>query len=226
MKYIAVFFSIVFLLTFTRCQPTSNANHTANTNVAGAANTKWDGYVEQFLKEYFDANPQFAVYSGKHEYDGKLADWSEDGLKKEIARLKAEREKAAAFKDGDLDEHQRFERDYLISQIDKDLFWRETADQPHTNPYWYSDAIDPDVYVSRPYAPLDVRMKAYTAYARNVPNALQQIKANMKLPLALNLIKIGRQTIGGLADFYEKDVPKVFEPVTDAQAKNDFTQAN
>ena len=30
----------------------------------------------------------------------------------------------------------------------------------------------------------------------------------MKLPMAKNLVKIGRQTIGGLADFYEKDVVK------------------
>ena len=75
----------------------------------------------------------------------------------------------------------------MIAQIDKDLFWRETADQPHTNPYCYADAIDPDVYVSRPYAPLETRIKAYTAYAKNVPAALEQIKANLKLPLAKNL---------------------------------------
>jgi hypothetical protein len=127
-----------------------------------------------------------------------------DGLNKEIARLKAEREKASAFKDDQLDERQRFERDYLIAQIDKDIFWRETADQPHINPYYYADAIDPDVYVSREYAPLETRIKAYTTYAKNVPAALEQVKANLKPPLAMNLIKIGRQTIGGLADFYER----------------------
>ncbi len=207
--------------------PTANqtANTTANANAA-TANNNWDKYVEGFLNDYFAANPQFAVYSGKHEYDGKLSDWSEDGLKKEIARLHAEREKAAAFKDEQLDERQRFERDYLIAQIDKDLFWRETADQPHTNPYFYSDAIDPDVYVSREYAPLETRIKSYTAYARNVPNALSQIKANLKMPMANTLIKIGRTTIGGLADFLSKDVPKVFEPVKDEGSQKDFKEAN
>ncbi|MGH9821093.1 MAG: DUF885 family protein, partial [Pyrinomonadaceae bacterium] len=179
-------------------------NQTANSNSApNAGSAKWDGYVDQFLKDYFDANPQFGAYQGKHEYDGKLADWSEAGLKKEIERLKSERGKASAFKDADLDDRQRFERDYLIAQIDKDIFWRETADQPHTNPYWYADSIDPDMYVSRPYAPLETRIKAYTLYAKNVPAALAQIKANMKLPMAKNLARIGSQTIGGLADFYE-----------------------
>jgi uncharacterized protein (DUF885 family) len=209
------------------CQPTININPPANSNTNSAGgSTKWDAYVEQFLKDYFDANPQFGAYQGKHEYDGKLADWSEAGLKKEIDRLKAERQKASDFKDADLDDRQRFERDYLIAQIDKDLFWRDMADQPHLNPAWYSDSIDPDMYVSRPYAPLEQRIKAYTAYAKSVPTALEQIKSNLKLPMAMNLIKIGRQTIGGLADFYAKDVVKVFEPVKDEQSRKEFKEAN
>lgn len=208
------------------CQPmtTTNTNQTANSN--SASSSKWDTHVEQFLTDYFTANPTFAVYQGRHEFDGKLPDWSKAGLKKEIDRLKAERAKALEFEDTDLDERQRFERDYLISQIDKDLFWRETADQPHTNPYYYSDALDPDTYVSRDYAPLETRIRAYTTYAKNVPTALEQIKGNLKLPLALNYVKIGRQTIGGLADFFEKDVVKVFEPVKDEQSQKDFKEAN
>ncbi|MGI8786128.1 MAG: DUF885 family protein, partial [Pyrinomonadaceae bacterium] len=225
--YFLVLASAIF---FAACQtqpaPPSNQTANTNTNINSTANSQWDAYVNQFLNDYFAANPTFAVYSGKHDFDGKLPDWSEDGLKKEIARLHSERDKTAAFKDDALDERQRFERDYLIAQIDKDLFWRETADQPHTNPYYYSDAIDPDVYVSREYAPLEARIKSYTLYARNVPNALNQIKANLKMPMAKTLIKIGRTTIGGLADFYEKDVPKVFESVKDEQSQKDFKEAN
>ena len=149
---------------FSGCQqPAANTsqNSTGNSNTV-AANAKWDAHVEQFLTDYFTANPTSGVYQGRHEFDGKLPDWSPEGLNREIARLKSEREKASAFKDDQLDERQRFERDYMIAQIDKDLFWRETADQPHINPYFYADSIDPDVYVSREYAPQDTRIKAYT----------------------------------------------------------------
>ena len=218
------FILVVFLFIGScQVQPT-NMNQAANSN--GATNAKWDAYVDQFLNDYFAAQPAFAVYQGKHEYDGKFPDWSDDGIKKEIARLHSERDKASAFKDTDLDEHQRFERNYLIAQIDKDLFWQETADYPHINPNYYSDALDPDVYVSRPYAPLETRIKSYTTYARNVPAALEQIKGSLKPPMAKNLIKIARQTIGGLADFYAKDVPTVFAPVKDEQAQKDFKEAN
>ncbi len=213
-------------LFFAGCQPKTESNQPANTGTTAASSAKWDAFVEQFLGDYFTAHPDVAVAAGKHDFDGKLPDWSEDGLKKEVTRLKNERDKASAFKDADLDERQRFERDYLIAQIDKDVFWRETADQPHLNPYFYADSIDPDVYISRPYAPVETRIKSYTAYAKNVPNALSQIKTNMKLPMAKNLIKIGSQTIGGLADFMSKDIVKVFEPVKDEASQKDFKEAN
>lgn len=227
MKKIATLILVTSVLGLLGClPPDGNTNRAANSNMNTTGNAKWDAYVEQFLNDYFAANPTFAVYQGRHEYDGKFPDWSPDGLNREIARLKTERDKAAAFNDDQLDERQRFERDYLIAQIDKELFWREMADQPHTNPYYYSDSVDPDVYVSRPYAPLETRIKSYTTYARNLPAALQQIKGNLKLPMPKNLIAIGRQTIGGLADFFEKDVAKVFEPVQDAQLQKDFKDAN
>ena len=224
MKIKIIVLLFIFSSLFIGCQPVANNNQASNTATAGKP--EWDSYVDKFLSDYFEANPTFAVLQGKHEYDGKFPDWSDAGLQKEITRLKTERERAAGFKDSDLDDRQKFERNYLIAQIDKDIFWRETADQPHTNPYYYADPMDPDVYVSRPYAPLDVRLKAYTTYARNVPAALEQIKGNLKGPLAMNLIKIGRQTIGGLADFYEKDVPKVFADVADQQLQSDFKTAN
>jgi hypothetical protein len=220
-KLLAVLLTLAFL---SGCQPATN--QATNSAAVAPALSQWDSHVERFLSDYFAANPTFAVYQGKHEFDGRFPDWSEQGLQNEINRLKSERAKVEGFKDDQLDERQRFERDYLIAQIDKDLFWRETADQPHTNPYYYADALDPDVYVSRPYAPLETRIKSYTTYARNIPGALQQIKSSLKPPLAKNLIKIGRQTIGGLADFYSKDVPTVFASVKDEQLQNDFRQAN
>ena len=227
MKYIYILIIAGVAIAAIGCRsPQSNLSTNSNASANATSNAKWDAYVDQFLNDYFAANPTFGVTSGKHEYDGKFPDWSDAGLKKEIARLKAEREKASAFKDADLDERQRFERNYLIAQIDKDLFWQETADYPHINPNYYSDALDPDVYVSRPYAPLEQRIKSYTTYAKNVPAALEQIKGVLKSPMAKNHIKIARQTIGGLADFYEKDVPKIFESVKDETSQKDFAEAN
>src|SRR5437763_13358677 len=69
-------------------------------------------------------------------------------------------------------------------------------------------------------------MKAFTVYARNMPGALEQIKASLRPPMARTLVKIGRRSIGGLADFYATDVVAIFAPVKDAQLQRDFREAN
>src|SRR5689334_19453888 len=135
---------------------------------APAAAEQWKGFVDRFIEESFVANPFFAVESGRHDFDGRAPDWSADGIAKEIARLKAAREEAQKFDAAALAPEQRFERDYLVSVINRNLFWVDVAQFPFRNPAWYIERLDPDVYLSREYAPLDKRIVAYTGYARAI----------------------------------------------------------
>jgi hypothetical protein len=123
----------------------------------------WDTYVAGYLDSYFAVHPDVAVNAGRHEFDGKLPDFSKDANDREIFRLHSEFDRATAFDKG-LDTRQRFERDYLLAAIDSDLFWLEIAQWPYRDPYFYSNAIDPAVYLTRPYAPLDRRMRAFVDY--------------------------------------------------------------
>jgi hypothetical protein len=187
---------------------------------------EWDGYVSQFLDSYFAAHPDVAVIAGRHEFDGKLPDWSAAGIKNEIARLHSEHDRASAFKDDSLDARQRFERQYVLARLDQDLFWLESLEWPFRNPKFYGDSLDPNVYVSREYSPLANRLRAYTNYARAIPAAAAQIQSNLRTPLPRTYIDIGHVTFGGLASYYEKDVPIVFASVTDAEALANFRVAN
>ena len=76
---------------------------------------------------------------------------------------------------------------HLVARIDRDLFWLETAEAPFLNPAWYLDwmvdNLDPAPYLTRNYAPLETRMRAYTTYAHSVQKAADQIRANMRTPL-------------------------------------------
>ncbi len=195
-------------------------------SASAASSPQWDKFVNDYLDGYFALNPTSAVYQGRHEYDGQLPDWSEAGLQKKIAWLKEKQTAAKAFTDDKLDARQSFERDYLISETRGELFWLTQADTPHKNPAFYADAIDPDVYVSRPYAPLSVRLTAYIKYTKSLPVALAQIKENLKGPLAKPLAAFGKVAIGGMADFFENDVPKVFASELTGARKAEFEAAN
>ena len=213
-----------FLLSSIACQQTTQPNNQPVMNVSDSKD--WDSYVNEFLEAYFVAHPDFAVRAGRHEFDGKLPDWSAEGFAREAKRLHAEKDRVAGFQDSTLSERQRFEREYVASVIDADLFWIESAEWPFRCPQFYADSIDPDVYVSREYAPLDQRLKAYTAYAKAIPTAVEQIRKNLRTPLPKTFVNIGHTNYGGLMSFYEKDVPPIFASVKDEQLQKDFKEAN
>jgi hypothetical protein len=186
----------------------------------------WDTLVSDYLESTFSARPDIAVFAGRHEHDGRLPDWSEAGLADERARLEEWRTRLERTDTTMLDSARRFEREYVLSQIDGDLFWLERAEWPHRSPAYYAGGLDPDVYVTRQYAPLEQRLRAYIAYARNVPAAAQQIRANLRPPFPRTYIDRGRGAFGGLASFLAVDVPRVFAPVQDSALQAEFQTAN
>jgi hypothetical protein len=182
----------------------------------------WDTFVSGFLETYFKNNPTVAVDRGRHEFDGRLPDWSETGLKTWIARLHQLRDSAAAFPLPESDTTRRFERDYLISRIDQDLFWREKADWPHRNPEFYSSAIDPSTYVTREYAPAADRMRAFSRYAGNLPAALARVRSNIRTPMPKAYAQIAFGRASGLAEYLEISVPQAFADVSDNTLRREF----
>ncbi len=189
-------------------------------------NPSWETFRDQFMEEYFVANPSFAVFQGRHEFDGKLPDWSPAGLQRQVNRLQSSRDEALAFDPVALISQQRIERDFLVSVIDQDLFWLESAEAPYRNPTFYSGSLDPNVYVMWEYAPLDVRMRALIDYARALPQAAEQIKTNLRTPLPRTFVQIGRINFGGLASYFEEDVPGLFAAVKDEKLQAEFRIAN
>jgi hypothetical protein len=190
-----------------------------------AGSAEWTKQLSDFENRYFAFNPVFAVQQGRHEYDGRLPDWSAAGISAEVQWLHAQRTLAEKFDQNTLSAEQRFERKYLLSRIDMDLFWTEEAAQPFANPEFYVGTFDPSVYLTRPYAPIETRLKAFIAYARAVPAAAAQIRANLRAPLPKTFIKYGVDGFGGFPDFYRKDVPKVFAEVKKPELQAELTSA-
>jgi uncharacterized protein (DUF885 family) len=190
---------------------------------AATPSKEWSAFSSRFMEDYFKLNPSTAVYQGRHEFDGQLADWSKNGLQKQAEFLKNVIDDAEEFDAVLLDKDQQFERDYLIKVAKGDLFWLEDADAPHTNVTWYFDnGLDPNVYIARPYADAPTRMKAFIAYAKNVPKALEQIKANLKTPMPLSFVNYAVPGFKGLASYYTTDAKAAFASVKDPALQAEF----
>ena len=189
----------------------------------------WDRFVESFLEGYFERNPTFAASAGRHEFDGRLPGWSPEALEEKTAWLRAERERALAFDPGCLDERRALEREAVVAQLDGELFWTVDAGQPWRNPMYYAFSLDPALYLTRPYAPLEQRMRAYVDYARAVPEAAARIRANLQssgTPMPRSFVQFAEIAFGGLAGYYETDVPPVFAAVGDPDLQAAMREAN
>ena len=187
--------------------------------------TAWGAYLSDFLDSYFPVNPDFAIYQGRHEFDGQLPDWSPAGLKLAVDQRKQAIEAAEALDDADLSDNDKYERSYLIHVLQGELFWLTEADWPHKNPDYYTGALDPNVYIARPYADAETRMKAFIKYAKNVPAAAKQIEANLKLPLPETYLKYGQAGFGGFAEYYSGDAKAAFADVKDEALQAEFDAA-
>ncbi len=192
---------------------------------AASESTAWGTHIETFLDGYFKLAPTTAVYQGKHEFDGQLPDWSPEGLTAMIDYRKKAIADAKALDDGDMTDAEKFERDYLVHAMEGELFGLEDAQGQYKNPAFYLGALDPNVYVARPYSDATTRMKAFIKYANNVPKAADQIKANLKLPLPATYVKLGQAGFNGFAEYYGGDAKKAFAEVKDEALHKQFDEA-
>ena len=187
------------------CQVQDNSNPSGT--AAETPSADWPAFVDGFIEASFKANPGFAVYQGRHEYDGQIADLSQAGINAEVARLKKAIADAQAFGDDKLTKQQQYERDYLVAVAKGQLFWidPEGADQPHTNPASYLGVLDPSVHITVPYAPEERRLKSYIKFLQNIPRAAEQMRANIKTPMATSFVDYAKNAFSGFVDYYPGD---------------------
>ncbi len=188
------------------CRMSNAPGNQSNAGVAAQARD-WPSFVNNFIETSFRANPGFAVTQGRHEYDGQIADLSPAGMTREVDRLKQAITDAQAYGDDKLTPQQRFERDYLVAVAKGQLFWVDPAgaDQLRHNPASYLGYVDPSVYVTVPYAPKEQRLKAYIKFLQNVPRATEQMRANIRTPMATSFVDYAKSAFGGFVEYYPGD---------------------
>ncbi|HMN45271.1 MAG TPA: DUF885 domain-containing protein [Povalibacter sp.] len=206
---------VLALLALTGCERSPPAADNASAAKA-AGQAAWSSFVDRVIEQSFVLSPPFAVSAGRHEFDGQLPDWSAAGFARELELLEKSRDEAAGFGDAALSAEQRFQRDYVIAVLDREIFWLRDARQPFTNvSYYFDHGLDPATYITVPYAPVDERLRAFIRYAKAIPGALAQVRANLQTPMPRTFVEYGWRGFKGFADFYRNDVPQAFAEVKD-----------
>jgi hypothetical protein len=221
-------YALLLALILVACQQAAEPEPEAATGTPAAES--WDEFVDLYIEAHLAAHPAWAVVQGRHEFDGQLPDWSRAGIEAEIGRLHAAREAAMAFDAVTMSAEQLYQREYLVSRLDHDLFWMEKARWPFRNPQfyigWMNDSLDPGPYLTLDYAPPADRMAAFVEYLETIPRAAGQIRENLEMPMPRTWLDLGVDAYGGLATYFRDDVPAIWAGVDDADLQAAFAAAN
>jgi len=175
----------------------------------------FDDVSSSTLDAYLTSRPNVAVDLGLHTYDGKLPDYTADGLATTVSQTAAAIEALEAFDPASLSDLQRVERAALLTTLEEVRFRIEVLQEPTKNPMFYVGILDLTPYVSRDYAPLETRAEAVIAFAEAVPAHLTAAKANLQSALPRPFIDTALIQARGTASFARTDVPAAMKDLPD-----------
>ena len=187
------------------------------------AKQPWAEFAATTIDEYYRRNPESAVDAGLHEYDGQMSDISLEAQAEYATWIDGVLAEVTSYTD--LEGTEAFERDYLSTALNGQLFWMRETNFRTKNPLSYS-GLSFSVYVDREYAPLEQRIQAYTKYMQQVPAYFATMKENLQPPLPAPYVQMGHVILSGLVDYLNNTVPGLFAAVEDEQLQRQFAAAN
>ncbi len=168
---------------------------------------------EEFISGYLDWRPDYGVYLGLHEYDGKSPDLSIGSITKELARLKLYDQMLDGFDTASLSHKTYYDLRILQYGIKNEIFYFDDMASYRKNPMTYASVGDLSIYIKRNFAPLEERLKSVIAIEKNIPGIIADAKSNLYDSLARPLIELAVQIAEGGADFLENDLVLGFKDV-------------
>lgn len=167
--------------------------------------------AEDFLRDYFAFYPTTASMLGLHDYDGRVTDFQPEAIATRIAALERYRERLNQVALEPLNRLETFDYHLLRWRTEAEL-WNWTERRDHTrNPMFYTNDAMVDTYITRDYAPLEVRIEALTRHLHQIPQLMEAACQNLGPDTPRILIEESLPMFDGLITFLNDDLDKVSE---------------
>ena len=210
-----------FVLVFTLCSCIRTEN---KSSLQG--DSAFEKLSEDYLKGYLDWRPEFGVYLGLHEYDGKSSKYNKISIDAELERLKEYDKKLSGTDTASLSLKNYYDWKMLRLSIHNEIFSFEDLKVFTRNPMTYARAVDLNIYIKRNFAPIEQRIKSIIAIENEVPKIYADAKANLQDTLAIPHIKLAIEVARGSASFLGNDLVVALKDVKNDSLMKAFTIAN
>ena len=183
-----------------------------------------DQFLDQAVLRF---DPESGTAWGFHQYDNQLSSASRNEIQAQIGALHRFESEVQRFDPRGLSPFIANDRELVLSQIRGTLLNLETVRAWEKNPDTYSSGVTNAIFVimSRNFAPADQRLKSVIQREKLIPRVFQSARENLKNPPQI-YTQIAREQLPGIVSFFQNDVPKAFQSVTDAALMAEFKQTN
>jgi uncharacterized protein (DUF885 family) len=156
--------------------------------------------AHDYIEEYLRANPEDATELGDHRFDGQLTDYSPEARAKELATLKAVRDKLNRIDGSQLTGANNIDFRILKENIDYQIFRAEELNEPEWNPLVYMQSLANSLYllVARDFASPDQRIPNLRKRMEGIPRVIAQAKSNLQHPPRVHTETAIEQTLGAI----------------------------
>lgn len=197
------------------------------TAMFGQNTVEFDKLTDQYFDRYFAMNPTAATATGFHQFDGKLEDYSQAEIHRQIATYHEFREKFAKIDASQFSIEKQDDLALIKASIDSTLLELETIKMWQRNPDKYSGGITNSVFgiMSRKFASQPERLKSVVARERQMPAVFAAARKNLR-DVPKVYVEIAIEQIPGIVSFFQNDVPKAFSDVHDQKLLGEFKETN
>ena len=171
-------------------------------------NQALDNLAERAIREHWEFLPTAGSRIGRHEYDGRLPDFSAGRVARRIEELHRTLAQLSSLPEDNADgidqqaRMDRLSRSLLEMFLRRELFNLEEMRTLHNNPQRQVGYIGVGSYVQRDYAPLPERLRSATAILRDVPDFLATLDLLTEPELGEPVRDMAVESYRGMASFY------------------------
>jgi uncharacterized protein (DUF885 family) len=198
-------------------------------NVSADGATQTFGFLtdQYFEQVYFKFSPTAGTAAGLHQYDTQLEDYSAAAEQRQVAALKDFEKKLGKIDPTALDAEPAADYAILMNNIRGTLLYLEVVRGWEKNPDNYSSGVTGSIFtiMERPYAPVNLRLRAAVEREKLIPQVFVEARKNLKNPPKV-YTEIALEQIDGDISFFQNDVPSAFADADDAEAKAEFAKTN
>ncbi|MEZ5426001.1 MAG: DUF885 domain-containing protein [Pyrinomonadaceae bacterium] len=146
------------------------------------ADSRFESLANEYIAELIKNNPEWATRLGDHQSDGRLNDYSLEGVQKDRERTEKYLEKLNQIPFDKLSRVNNVDARILRHALEYNLFQTDVLRDYEWNPMSYNVGGAINSLISRDFGPLKDRLMNAKSRLEGIPEVIAAAKANLKNP--------------------------------------------